>query len=169
MFKSLRSIISLARLSYLLYAYFLSLKDFNWSRLLTRNITTNETCPYGEYINAGKTRSPEEYAAKPQTAMVDIYSLGNIFYILLSNNYPWRAIPTWKEAAELVKEGKRPPMLKEVLQSEHPVDRALLEAMHMSQEQDPKERASALQVLNVLQDVLEEIDPGRLQAWGVKF
>ena len=99
---------------------------------------------------------------------VDIYSLGNIFYLLLNQNYPWRE-QYWRHAAKLVLDGKRPPVIQEVWENadKDPALKALIQAMVMCQDQAPEDRATALEVLEYLQDQLEKIDPGRLEAWGV--
>jgi serine/threonine protein kinase len=144
------------------------LNDFNRARLLTKNVQTGQVCPYHEGTNRGKNRSPEEYAYQPQTAMVDLYSLGNIFYMLLMQNYPFRNAPSWRKAAEWVQDGQRPHVFPHVWNSTHPVDVALKQAMVMCHAQEPEDRATARQVERYLQGELQRLDPGRLESWGVK-
>jgi serine/threonine protein kinase len=76
---------------------------------------------------------------------VDIYSLGNIFYMLLTREWPWDDMKE-RNARKLVKAGKRPKLPKSLQNSGDPIDKVLMEAMHMSQVQDPNERATARQV-----------------------
>jgi serine/threonine protein kinase len=97
---------------------------------------------------------------------VDVYSLGNIFYMLLMQNYPFRDT-RWKEAAKLVQEGHRPHVFPHVWNSTHPVDQVLKQAMIMCHAQEPEDRATARQVETYLQQELQRLDPGRLESWGV--
>ena len=45
--------------------------------------------PCGFYVgaNPGKFRSPEEYSYKEEDEMIDVYSMGNIFYAILTGEY----------------------------------------------------------------------------------
>jgi len=98
---------------------------------------------------------------------VDIYSLGNIFYMLLARKWPWDDVSE-KEAKKRVKEGKRPEVPKSIRNSTDPVDKILMQAMAMSHKQDPKERATAREIEALLKDKLMELDPKAMNSWGKK-
>jgi hypothetical protein len=90
--------------------------------------------------------------------------MGNIFYILLMDTWPFRGVQT-KRAQEKMKAGERPPLYKDVAESTHPIDMALKKAMMMCHERDPKVRSTAREVETFLRTKMEEIDPGRLATW----
>jgi serine/threonine protein kinase len=144
------------------------LTDFNRMRMLRVDPDLdNSPCPYKVKKNAGRNRSPEEYAYLPQTEKVDVYSLGNMLFMLLTNETRLFDNDSTDTAMNKVKSGERPFVSRAIRQSQDPIDQALLKAMSMCHLQDIKERATALQVANFLKANLELIDPGRLESWGV--
>ena len=71
------------------------LNDFNRARFLRWKQSTQDVCPFQVGKNPGKNRSPEEYTPKePLTEKIDIYSLGNVFYMLLQKEYPFNDVNT---------------------------------------------------------------------------
>lgn len=128
---------------------FYKLNDFNRVRFIRWNNETNQPCPYQVMNNPGEFRSPEEYLYGNQTEKVDIYSMGNVFYVLLTSTWPWDGMKE-EDAQKNVIEGKRPFVNASIIESTHPVDKALLKAMEMCHEQDPNQRASAEEVLQFL-------------------
>lgn len=93
-----------------------------------------------------------------------MYSLGNIFYMLLTNMWPYHGVKE-KTAKKNVVKGVRPVLFADIVDSTDPIDIAIRTAMYMCHETDPVERASARQVETYLKERLEEIDPGRLDEW----
>ena len=59
---------------------------------------------------------------------MDVYSLGNVFYLLLMNVYPFHGI-SQKKAKHLVMDKKRPVIYTDIWKSEDPIIKVLLEAM----------------------------------------
>ena len=57
--------------------------DFGLSYVLTKNQTLNEG--YGTLMYC----APEIYENKPYNNMIDIWSLGIVFYAMLANNLPF--------------------------------------------------------------------------------
>ncbi|KAG7348054.1 protein kinase domain containing protein [Nitzschia inconspicua] len=121
------------------------LQDFNRARFLAWNNKTNLLCTYEVGNNPGTLRSPEEYAYEPQTEKVDVYSMGNVFYSILTMTYPFNHERS-KDVQEKVKNGERPFIPESIRNSTDPFDRAILEAIDMCWVQDPSERATARQV-----------------------
>ena len=157
---------------------------------------TADMCPYQIGSNPGKNRSPEEYNYEPQTekvraaiiapnninimwncsmnayhciyllVQVDVYALGNIFYMLLQGDWPFYDVPQ-EMATELVKNGTRPSVYSDLWFSTDPVDIALKEAMIMCHEQNATERASARTVEQYLINVMRQFDYSQLEAWNL--
>lgn len=141
------------------------LQDFNRARFLKWSQKDNEACPFFVGENRGKNRSPEEYQYGPETEKVDVYSFGNILYMLLQSKWPFDPVEN-EEAAELVKHGKRPRISNHVWSSTDPVDKVLKEAMIMCHQQHPEKRASARDVEIYLKKAMARLDPRRLEKWG---
>lgn len=93
-----------------------------------------------------------------------MYSLGNLYYMLLTDMWPFHGVKE-KNAKKRVKKGGRPPLYADIVNSTDPIDVALRTAMYMCHEQEVAERASSRKVETYLKEQLEEIDPGRLDAW----
>ena len=74
--------------------------------------------------------------------------------MLLQRDWPFREVEE-KEAKRLVKEGYRPSFDAAVWNSTDPIDMALKEAMIMSHEQEPEDRASARLIESFLKLHLE--------------
>lgn len=78
--------------------------------------------------------------------------------MLLTRQWPWKTL-TEKAAKLNVVKGKRPMIPKAIRNSDDPVNQALMEAMRMSQKQDPKERATARQIETFLKAKLHKLFP----------
>eukprot|EP00562_Extubocellulus_spinifer_P032839 CAMPEP_0178730000 /NCGR_PEP_ID=MMETSP0699-20121125/29279_1 /TAXON_ID=265572 /ORGANISM="Extubocellulus spinifer, Strain CCMP396" /LENGTH=582 /DNA_ID=CAMNT_0020381983 /DNA_START=93 /DNA_END=1841 /DNA_ORIENTATION=+ len=139
-----------------------ALSDFNRAQFLYWNSTSNEgSCPYYyQHTNGYPFRSPEEYKYEAQTEKIDIYSMGNIFFSLLMDKWPYEELYKEKNTAvvsKLITKGKRDKLSKELLESADPIDVALRTAMEMCWEQDWKRRASARDVANYLDAEQEKL------------
>ena len=88
--------------------------------------------------------------------MVDVYSMGNIFYAILSGEMPFEGKKE-KYAHEKVIEGKRPKMPVEVLESDDPATKVLLSAMKKSWRQKPGDRYKASKIRDGLKEVLDKV------------
>lgn len=119
------------------------LTDFNRVRFLRKNITAESVpCSYIVGRNPGKFRSPEEYGHTRQSEKVDIFSMGNIFYSLLTEYWPFEGMDE-KEAQQLIMGGKRPPIDDDIRNSKNSLDIAFIKAISMCWRQNPNERATA--------------------------
>jgi len=66
------------------------LGDFNLARMVYWNKKKSHPCVIKPDGNGGGYRSPEEYAmARGRTEKIDIYSLGNLLYTILTGHYPF--------------------------------------------------------------------------------
>eukprot|EP00814_Leptocylindrus_danicus_P003558 CAMPEP_0116027462 /NCGR_PEP_ID=MMETSP0321-20121206/14663_1 /TAXON_ID=163516 /ORGANISM="Leptocylindrus danicus var. danicus, Strain B650" /LENGTH=507 /DNA_ID=CAMNT_0003500861 /DNA_START=231 /DNA_END=1754 /DNA_ORIENTATION=+ len=150
------------------------LNDFNRSRFIRWNKNENAPCSYRVGRNPGKFRSPEEYS-KPhvQTEKVDVYSMGNIYYTLLTRMWPFDYEQYDEEKAQsAVKKGKRPHVPSVIMDRANvTVDPALfvvVQAMRACYEQDVVNRPSAVDVRDYLKGQLDVILQGRgmdVEAW----
>jgi serine/threonine protein kinase len=66
------------------------LNDFNRCRLMPHNNVTNEKCRIRIPSAPGLYRSPEEYQREQVDEKMDVYSLGNVLYLILTGTKPWR-------------------------------------------------------------------------------
>ena len=134
------------------------LTDFNRARFLLWNSHTNKHCGFTVGKNGGQWRSPEEYAYKAETEKVDVYSLGNVLYFLLTKEIPWDEDDLKnKEISEKVAKGERPRIPAEILESKHPFDKYMVEAIKMCFTHDQVKRPSALEVALKLADGIKEL------------
>lgn len=132
------------------------LNDFNRARFLAKNSKTNEICTYEVGNNPGNLRSPEEYAYKPQTEKVDVYSFGNVLYGVLTGKEPFEKEKS-KKTQSLIKKGERPDIPSSYRNSTDPFDQSMIKAIEMCWIQDPKDRASAREVQKFLLSELQRL------------
>jgi serine/threonine protein kinase len=97
---------------------------------------------------------------------VDIYSFGNIMYMLLQGRWPFDDFEIELEAAALVANGTRPMVDAALWHSADPVNQVLKQVMRMCHAQEPRERKTARQIETFLKDNMRKLDPGRLEEWG---
>ena len=125
------------------------LNDFNRARWIHKpspgSNATHESCGFSFPKNLGKFRSPEEYAYKMETEKIDIYSMGNIFYFLLTGEAPFlsRSRDTVKR---VLKSGRRQPIPDVYQTSSDPIVKGLIKAIQMCWIHSPADRATARQV-----------------------
>jgi len=131
------------------------LNDFNRARFLTWNPKKHEHCGFKVQKNGGQWRAPEEFRYDFETEKVDVYSLGNVLHFLLTGITTFH--PYEKNAVDYVLKGERPPIHELVVNSKDPYNIAMVKAIRMCWEEDPKKRASAKEVAAVLKDGLDKI------------
>lgn len=130
------------------------LTDFNRVRFLLWNKKQDLPCGFHVPKNGGIWRSPEEYSYEPETEKVDVYSLGNVLYFMLTREYPWKDFSS-KEVYEAVKKGDRPEISKEIRKSDHPFDKFMIKAIEMCYTHNMKERPGAFEVAAKLQEGID--------------
>lgn len=104
-----------------------------------------------------KWRSPEEYLYQGQTEAIDVYSLGHILHFIRTARVPFIEMKD-RQVIEFVKSGGREYIRDTaILNSTHPLDRAIRQAMDWCFEFHPKQRATARQIQELLHHALEEV------------
>lgn len=130
--------------------------DFNRARFMRTNTETNLPCGFFVPANPGKFRAPEEYFYEEENEKVDIYSMGNIFYSILSGDMPFEDEKE-KNAQRMVKDGERPIVPSEVLKSDDMAIRAIVSAMNGCWEQRAIDRPSAATIRDDLKQVMDRM------------
>lgn len=134
------------------------LNDFNRARLLSWNPATKMHCGFEVGKNGGIWRSPEEYRYKLETEKVDVWSLGLVLYFILTGKEPYDEFDRAEDVYKFVSDGGRATVEnKRILESNHPYQKAMLKAMDMCFVFDPRERASARQVADLLHQALQTL------------
>ena len=141
----------------------LLLSDFNKSQFLSRSSLSGKLCAYkAPYINKRLLcRSPEEYIDSEQSTSADVFAMGNLFYYILTGKSVWE---DWqgkrylKRVREWITSGKQPMIGEDILESQDPTDMALKTAFEMCTRFDPMERATAREVSDYLENVLNELN-----------
>lgn len=127
----------------------IKLNDFNRARFITFDEKSGQGCPFRVGMNPGKYRSPEEYAFEDETEKIDVYAMGNVFYSLLTELWPYHELSV-EEAQDRIKNGKHPDVSR-FMNSTNPYEKILVNAIVMSWTKDPKKRPSSKDILSYLQ------------------
>lgn len=135
------------------------LNDFNIAEFLRYNPQTNQTCGFRSRLHEPWWRAPEEVVVNNTnllTEKVDVYSLGNLLYHILTTRSPHGKMKRerMEEVRPMVARGDMPVLGEPYRSSVDPAVVALRKAMHMCYESDPLARSSAREVANVLMDTL---------------
>jgi hypothetical protein len=130
--------------------------DFNRCRFMREYKEDRSVCGFEVGSNPGKFRAPEEYAYEVETEKIDVYSMGNVFYAILSGMMPFEGMKQQK-ATKKVMEGKRPKIPIEIEESDDIAIKAILAATKACWRQDPKDRPPAREIRDELKSVMDRI------------
>ena len=145
------------------------LNDFNSAILLSKHTKTGDTCS-SLSTKRSMRRPPEEFLNSTSTklvspALVDIYGLGNLFYLFVTGKEPWelplrvtgkgsyrdQKLAAFREIARLKASGSYPPLRPTVKKSTFPPVQMLLKAMNACYRPNPRDRPTAQEVVEILQ------------------
>jgi serine/threonine protein kinase len=158
----------------------IKLNDFNRCRFLplrddtsngtttndtTNNATTDELihiCPIRIPSAPGIARSPEEYSSQALTEKIDVFSLGNVLFSILTNGL----VPFGEQGSNRIKaairHGQKPDIPPDVLKrgssssSRHQHAAASLAVLvHLCFTQDPSQRIAADDLVRELQSLID--------------
>ncbi|KAL3774955.1 hypothetical protein ACHAW5_007454 [Stephanodiscus triporus] len=132
------------------------LNDFNRCRFMRVKEEDGSPCGFHVGANPGNFRAPEEYAYEEESEMVDVFSMGNIFYSILSGKSPFEG-ESESKAQKKVIEGQRPEIPDEVLQSDDIAIQAILSATKKCWEQNPIDRPRAAVIRDQLKKVMDKM------------
>lgn len=119
------------------------INDFNRARFLYREKEPpHALCKFRVRQNIGTFRSPEEYAYKGETEKIDVFSMGNIFFNLLTGRRPLYSL----REVEALQEGKRAKIPEQYAGSGDVYVQAILKSIQMCWHQNPDERATSREV-----------------------
>ena len=132
----------------------IKLNDFNRCRLMPHNNVTNEKCRIRIPSAPGLHRSPEEYQREQVDEKMDVYSLGNVLYSILTGTKPWgdqgsNTIKRW------VRDGKKPTIDK-TFRKDGTSDAALAVLVNLALELDPTVRISAAALVHELDLLIDK-------------
>lgn len=96
-----------------------------------------------------KCRSPEEYAEKQLSEKIDIFSLGSIFFSLLTGLIPFDEVTDEDEMMEKFEKGELP-FVDPRYSSRSREEEVLVEAINRCWRYDPAERPSAQELVDQL-------------------
>jgi len=130
--------------------------DFNRCRFMARNTEDGSPCPFHIPSAPGKMRAPEEYKYSKLDEKLDMYSVANVLYSILTQEKAWDDYSS-SETKSMVKKGTLPTI--EVADKTMPkaVREALVELNHRAYALDPKKRISASELASELEKLLEQL------------
>lgn len=134
----------------------LILNDFNRAEFMLWDENEEEYCMYTEGYGRGNWRSPEEYRDQFLNEKVDVFSLGNNIYGLLTGLMVFHESETYEETQERVANGEKAfidPRYKERSLAEA----KLVEIIEKCHEYYPEDRPSIFEVVELLLEALEEV------------
>ena len=133
----------------------LRLNDFNRAEIMTFNEDENEYCRYTNNPGHGDWRAPEEYHDYPLNEKIDVYSLANCFYSMLTGVGVFYDESEVEEVQRRVMVGETPyidPRWRERSFAEG----KLIEVMQKMWTYNPDERIDIFEVIAFLRDALDE-------------
>jgi len=132
------------------------LNDFNRAEFMLWDDKGNEYCKYAEGHGNGNWRSPEEYFDHDLTEEVDVFSLGNNMYSILTGLYVFYDEEDDEKVKERVKAGEKAyidPRYKERSLAET----KLAEIIDRCHSYNPEDRPSIFSVVKFLRDALTDV------------
>jgi hypothetical protein len=88
--------------------------------------------------------------------------MGNIFYAILTGEWPFEHAKESKKARKAIKNGMRPNISEAILKSTDPFDQTMVRSIEMSWIQDQEKRASARQVQTFIEKELDRLGVRKL-------
>lgn len=130
---------------------FIKLIDYNRAEPLLYDPEGEEYCRFRNgKPGDGQYRAPEEVRDHPLTEKIDVFSLGNLFYALLTGRIVWEDYD-YGEKHERIKRGLQQ-TIPEMYKKDHG---SLIQAIHSCWTYDVDERPDIFEVVALLEDALE--------------
>jgi Protein tyrosine and serine/threonine kinase len=133
------------------------INDFNRCRFMAQSNITGSPCSFRIPSAPGKSRSPEEYLYEALDEKLDIYSVGNIMYTILTTREAWDGY-NGVVAQSRIQEGVIPEIYTNAIQDlPKSTQEALVNITKRAYAFDPKQRFTAKELVAELERILEEI------------
>lgn len=110
---------------------------------------TGKPCYFQIPQSPGKHRSPEEYDYAHLDDKLDIYSVANVLFSILTGEEAWEAYST-RETQKMVKKGIKP-YIPDEFRPPGSTDEALGNLIELAYEVDPSKRISAAELVTELE------------------
>lgn len=133
----------------------LKLNDFNRAEIMLFNEHENDYCRYSNNPGRGDWRAPEEYHDDPLNEKIDVYSLGNNMYALLTGVSVFYDEEDIDQVQRRVKSGEMP-YIDPRWQERSFAERKMIEIMEKMWTYDPDERVDIFEVITFLREAYEE-------------
>lgn len=138
----------------------LKLNDFNRAEFPLFDEEKNAYCHYKNGKGHGNWRAPEEYRDKPLTEQIDVWSLGNNMYTLLTGLNPLYEIRRDREFTKNIIGGKTA-FVDPRWRQRSPSEAALCELIPRCFQSKAENRPTMFEIVNILRDaVAQNLDPG---------
>lgn len=131
----------------------LKLNDFNRAKPLLYDSVKGEHCKYYNGPIGGKFRSPEEFIPTILDEKIDIFSLGNCFYGLLTGLWP--LYYSSNEVAENKLVMGQMPYIDKRYRTRSYAEGSLVKAIEMCHHREPEDRSDIFAIVNHLRDAVE--------------
>lgn len=136
----------------------LQINDFNQGRFLTRSVSNNKTCPFQDCSKnqrGGRYHPPEQFTkCIDQDAGIDTFSLGGVFFFLLTNGF--HPYYNTKQFHHVIRNGELP-HIPQRLDLDHPAYDALQDVMIKCMTSKLIDRPSSLEVVHMLEEKLQQV------------
>jgi len=132
----------------------LKLNDFNRAEVLLWDTEKRDYCRYTIGLSYGNLRSPEEDEGEPLNEQIDVFSLGNNFYSLLTGLWVYYEDRDDGVVQEKVKSDIPPFIDKRYKYNRTFAERSLVEAIELCLKHDPDERVSIFQLVEFLRNAV---------------
>jgi len=141
----------------------LKIVDYNRAEFVLYNVAKEEYCRWGNGAPVdGSLRAPEENVDAPLDESMDVYSLGNNLYSVLTGKLAWAGLPL-EDVTKKIVNGERlavPEFYREV-----PATHSLVRVMEACWTYDPEERPSIFDVVEMLEEAVRD-HPVVEKAWA---
>ncbi|CAB9500486.1 Probable serine/threonine-protein kinase [Seminavis robusta] len=131
------------------------LNDFNRAEIMLWDDQAQKYCKYKNGRGHGDWRSPEEYKDLPLDEKIDIWSLGNNFYSILTGVYPFFNVEKDRNIQQMIKDGKTAVIDPRYVDSSF-AEGKLVEVIFRCFEYDPELRADINEIWQMLKDAIAE-------------
>ena len=138
--------------------------DYNRAEPLLYDRKDGRYCPWTNgYPGEGTLRAPEENIDAPLTEQVDVFSLGNVFFALLTGTHVWHGHRDFDKRIHRIVEGEQRKIPD--FYYKEPSSRLLAEAITMCWTYYAEERPSIFDLVQLLEQAVAE-HPVIEDSWG---